>query len=150
VARAHYLLTYLRTYSMEQSSSWGEDNWLVVSQEIPCILWNLKVHYHIHKCLSHVPILSQINPVHAPTSHYLKIRLLPSPSPLSSHLCLIFQVDSFPQVSPPKPTLHAGLLWLHTHSQYVILVTFPLEHWLQECASMLCYMYITCLFKYML
>jgi len=51
------------TYSMEQSPSW-EANWFSASQENPCILWNLKVHYHIYKCLSPVPVLSQINPVH--------------------------------------------------------------------------------------
>ena len=59
------LFITLLTYSMVQSPSW-EANWFAASQEIPCILWNLKVHYHIYKSLPPVPILSQINPVHAP------------------------------------------------------------------------------------
>ena len=62
------------TYSIEQRPS-CEANWFSASQEIPCILQNPKVHFLIHKCLPPVPILSQINPVHAPTSHYLKIHL---------------------------------------------------------------------------
>ena len=52
-----YVLIYLLTYSMEQSPSWDAHGFSA-SREIPHILWNLKFHYHIHKCLPPVPILS--------------------------------------------------------------------------------------------
>jgi len=68
------LLAYLLTYSMEQSPSW-EANRFSASQEIPRILWNPKVHYRIHKCQPPAPILSQLDPVHACTSRFLKIHL---------------------------------------------------------------------------
>ena len=63
-----------RTYSMEQSPSW-EANWFSASPEIPRILWNPKVHYSNHKCPPPDPILSQLDPVHTLTSHFLKIHL---------------------------------------------------------------------------
>jgi hypothetical protein len=65
-------LTYLLTYSMEQSPSW-EANWFVASQEIPRVLWNPKVHHRTQKRPLPVPILSQPNPVHTPTIHFLKV-----------------------------------------------------------------------------
>ena len=69
-----YLLTYLLTHSMVQSPSW-EANWFAASQDIPRISRNPKVHYRTHKCPPPVPILSQLDLVHTPTSHFMKIHL---------------------------------------------------------------------------
>ena len=33
----------------------------------------------------------------------------------------------------------------NTHSEYVILIVLPLQQWLREHASILCYKYIACL-----
>jgi hypothetical protein len=44
--KSHFL-TYLLTYSMQQSTSWEADRFSA-SQEIPLILWNQRVHYRIH------------------------------------------------------------------------------------------------------
>ena len=65
-------LTAILTYSMVQSPSW-EANWFAASQEIPRISRNPKVHYRTHKRPPPIPILSQTNPVHIPTSHLLEI-----------------------------------------------------------------------------
>jgi hypothetical protein len=43
-----FLHDVVYTYSMEESLS-SEANRFWASQEIPWILWNLKLHYHIHK-----------------------------------------------------------------------------------------------------
>ena len=85
---------------MEQSPSWN-DNWFSASQEIPCIVWNLKVHYHIYKCLPPVPVLSQINPVHPP----IPLPAIPSSYYLPIYIW-VFQMFSFLQVSPSKSCMH--------------------------------------------
>jgi hypothetical protein len=65
---------------MEQSPSW-EATRFSASQEIPHILWNPKVHYRTYKYLPPVPVLTQINKVHAPDpTSWISILVL------SSHL----------------------------------------------------------------
>jgi len=60
---------------MQQSPSW-EANRFSASQEIPRIVCNPKAHYRIHKYPPLFPILSQLDPVHTTTSHFLKIHLI--------------------------------------------------------------------------
>ena len=57
---------------MVQSPTW-EVNWSAASQEIPRISRNPKVHYRTHMRPPPVSILSQPNPVHIHTSHFLEI-----------------------------------------------------------------------------
>ena len=55
-----------QTNNMEQIPSLEVDRFST-SHKISHILWNLKFYYCIHKILSPVPVLSQINPVNAPS-----------------------------------------------------------------------------------
>ena len=93
-----YQLIYLLTYSVEESPSL-EANGFSASQEILRILWYPKVHYRIRKCPPPVPILSQLEPVHTPSSHFLKIHLnvILQSMPGSSTWCLSLR---FPHQNP--------------------------------------------------
>jgi hypothetical protein len=63
-----YLLTYLLTYSLTELSPYLWAVNCAVTQELPSILWNLKLHYPVHKSPPLVPILSHIDPIHTISS----------------------------------------------------------------------------------
>jgi len=88
---------------MKQRPSW-EANSSSASQTILHILWNPNVHYRIYKSPPPVPILSQINPVHASHSTSWRSILI-----LSPHLRLGLTSGLIHPVFPTK-TLYEALL----------------------------------------
>ena len=122
-SRCYRLQTHLLAYCMNQSHHW-EANWFLVSQEFPRNLWNPKVHYCIHKCSPPVPILIQIDPVHA-MSHFLKVHLIILPSMLGSSkwfLSLRFSNQNRAYITPPpiRATCLAHLILLDLITQTVL------------------------------
>ena len=107
-----------------------EANRFSASQEIPRILCNPTVHYRIHKCLSSVPALNQINPVHVVlSSHFLKIHfniLLPcTRRSLKWSLPLRFPHQNTVYASPPN-VLHDPPILLFSilsPEQYFVSIT---------------------------
>ena len=124
-----YLFTYLLTYSMQQRPSW-EANLFSAGQEIPHTLWNPKVHYRSHKCPPPVPILSQVNPVHAVPPHFLKIHLniiLPfTPGSPKWWLSLRFPAKTLytPLLSPILATCPAHLILLDLITRTIFRVQY--------------------------
>ena len=95
---------------MVQSPSWAA-NWFAVSQTIPHISRNPKVHYRTHKRPPPVPILGQPNPVHIPTFHLLEIHpnIIHPPTPRSPQCSPSLRV-------PHQEPIHPSLL---THTRHM-------------------------------
>ena len=121
-------LTYLLTHSMVQSPSW-EANWFAASQEIPRILWNLKVHYRTHKRPPPIPILDQPNLVHRTTSHLLEIHpnIIHPSTPRSPQWSLSLR---FPHQDPihPLSTPYAP----HTLPISFFSIWSPAQYWVRS------------------
>jgi hypothetical protein len=134
-----YLLNYFLLTSWKRVFFW-KDNRCPANQDIPRNLWNPKVYYRIYKYQSPVPILRQINPVHASPSHLLKIHLniIFSSTPDSYQWSLSFRF--------PTRTLHTPLLALTcymphpshvTNLHLLIFLSYGLERLNTWCSSLI-------------
>jgi hypothetical protein len=115
---------------MELSHSWEAASH-AAAQEFPNILWNLEVHYRVHKSRPLVPILSETNPVNIKHGNYLRpilillvICFLPAFPPIfhthssSPHSCYM------PCPSLPPLLDHSTYTWRRVQVTKLLIMQF--------------------------
>jgi len=123
---------------MEQSPSW-EANSHSSSQEIPHLLWDMKVHYRVCKSPPLARILSQMHPVHTLPPVSLRSILI-----LSCHLRLdlpsgLFPLDFQTEILPAflisyvccmlRPSPHTNNTWWRVQvMKLLIMQSSPTSH----------------------
>jgi len=125
---------------MEQNAPW-EAKSSSTSQEIPHILQNLKVHYHIYKSPPLLPVMRQINPIHASYRISWKFNFL-----FPSYLCLGHPSVIFPSgyltrtlCAPLLYPLHATCPISLNHLDFITQILFGEEYrsWSSSLCSLL-------------
>ena len=123
---------------MEQRPSWEAKSPQLI-KKFPAFYWSREFITAFTAARRPVPILSKIDPVHAPHPPSLRSTLI-----LSSHQRLRFQVVSFPKVSPLKPCVtlsshpsqsswpdHPNNIWWGLQSiKLFLMYSFPLPCYL--------------------
>ena len=116
---------------MRQLHFW-EANRFSASPRNSHILWNLKIHHCIYKCLPPLPVLSHINPVHSRPTHFPKIHLngifpcTHASSKWSLSLRFPHQKPYTPLLSPICATCpsHPILLYLITQKIFLLVLIY--------------------------
>ena len=122
----YFCLAIHLMFYMEHSPAW-EANRLSAGQENLRILQYQKFQHCMHTCPSPVPILGQLDPVHAHISRFLKIQLniilpsTPGTSKRSRSIRFPHQNPVYVILSPKRVTCPANLIFLHLITQKILV-----------------------------
>jgi hypothetical protein len=92
---APFICCHMFSNSTVQCLSWA-CNSLLATPKLPCVIWKVRINYHIYMSLHVVSTLSQIKPV-----HIIKCISVISSVLLSTHLHLNVQVSSSYRLKKP-------------------------------------------------